>query len=844
DQGGVIYKLVGGKAGGQRPKTAMKVEETDDLIRVDTGAAQFEINRKRFNLLDKVVVDGRTVVESDPKGGSVVTDPEGRKYYGSAGTEKVRVLESGPVMVKVLAQGRHVSDAEGAFQPALYGYEVFLTFHAGQATVDVDAILTNNFAQCIGEPHFDDWSILTPLAGVGGQWSFRTLGGKPVTVAGGAGESAVLYQDSVGTEHWKTNVGLKEKVPYGKKPKGLDLSTFRGYKLWHVRGGQKEEEAAGDFADGVVACEAGGAGVTLSPRYFWQQFPSAVGFGFDGVVRLSPFPGEYKVVHWLEDASAKGQEFQLCFFTKEPAAAVATGKRYQKRVFALPSPKHCGDAGALSDIGPYRMHPKIEKAAREHFSLARNEAQALEPGGGYRDCYGWQVFGLNWIERAGVSGTNYEPLATSNHLWMHLLNANPDRLESGMRIARHARDVRAYHIEGRDNLALWKTWKPDYWNHCVIEHFSRMIPGAIEQTTYRPPDWLAHPYQRQMWPLPNMQHMNLDEVHDLYLMTGDDRALRCMRTIADHAVAWATLCPRPRRVFRQEGWCLRAVARYYEITHDKRYEPYLKEAIDQVWADVNKAGPWNPRAGTWYQAIYARGCAAAWLATGDERMRDLAIGCADWAMTYEWTPKGYPSPSKRVPPWTLTPEERVGPNGQPGMCPAWANGYHIDLYAWAYWQTGDRKYLPAMDFAWEKNANEWWLGYFPTAMYMAYGPRPDKAAPAAVTDLAGRASGRDVTLTWTAPGDDAEEGAAAVYQIKTAAKPMLDFVPFPGKMDTHITFWGSDNVANEPAPKQAGAKQSYVVKGLAPGKHWFAIKSRDECSNQSPISNVVAVEVK
>ncbi|NIR02199.1 MAG: hypothetical protein GTN78_18720, partial [Gemmatimonadales bacterium] len=92
-----------------------------------------------------------------------------------------------------------------------------------------------------------------------------------------------------------------------------------------------------------------------------------------------------------------------------------------------------------------------------------------------------------------------------------------------MRVARHARDVRAYHIEGQDNLAVWTTWKPGYWENCVIEHFSRLVHGAIEMTDYRHPDMLAHPYPRHRWPLPNMSHLNLDEVYDLYLLTGDDR---------------------------------------------------------------------------------------------------------------------------------------------------------------------------------------------------------------------------------------------------------------------------------------------------------------------------------
>jgi len=846
-----LYTLLGKRDAPPRPKTTLTVTEDADVIRINTGPALFEISKKRFNLFNRVVLDtngdgnfseGETVVRPDAKLGSVVEDPEGRTYYSSAGTQRVRVLESGPVTVKVLAQGWHVSDEEGALKPGLYGYEIFMTFHAGKAACNLDAILTNNSAKPIGEPHFEDWSLLTRIGAGDGAWTFEGLGEAKETVAGTAGESALLYQDSVGTQHWKTNLGL---APQGSQ-KPLDLASFRGYRLWHIKAGEKTEKASGDFADGVVHCETGALGCTVSPRYFWQQFPSALAFGGDGVVRLSPFPAEYKSIHWLEDASAKAQEFQLCFYAKasQAAPAATAAKRYQKRVFALPSPKHCGAAGALSDLGPYMMHEKIAEPAAKHFSLARIEQQALLPGGGYGNCYGWQVFGMNWIERAGVSGTNYEPLATSNSLWMHLLNAHPGRLEYGMRVARHARDVRTYHIEGQDNLAIWTTWKPGYWKNCVIEHWSRLIPGTFGHNPNRHPDWKKHPYSRHRWPLPNLEHLNLDEVYDLYLLTGDDRAFRCMRTIADHGMALSTLAPRPRRMYRMEGWSLRALARYYDITADKRYAPYLREAMDQIWADVNKAGPWMPRTGTWYQAIYARGAITAWLATGDERMRDLALGCADWAMTYEVTSEGYPSPPKRVPPWTLTPAERVGPKYKPGWCPAWANGYHIDLYAWAYSQTGDTKYLPAMEFAWEKNAGTWWLGYFPTAMSMAYGPRPDRSPPAAVADLKAHVKGNRVTLTWTTPGDDGAEGAAAVYQIKHATKPILDFVPHPEKMHTHITFWGAENVADEPAPQPAGRRETYTIKDLAPATHWFALKSRDECSNQSAISNVVSVEVR
>jgi len=828
------YKLVGRKRPAAPPKTGMTVTEDGDVIRVNTGAAAFEISRKRFNLLNKVQVSGQTVVHPHLKLGSVTEDPDGRKYYSSLGTQSVRVLERGPVMVRVLAKGRHVSAEKGAFKPGLYGYEISMTFWAGKAFCDVDAVLTNNSLKPIGEPHFEDWSLMTRI-GKGGAGIFAALGGKKTRVDG----AALLYQDSVGTDGWKEALGVGIKG--GRNAPKPDIATFRGYKLFKRAGGNRQELERGDFADGLADCAVGDIGCAVSPRYFWQQFPSALEFG-DGVIRLAPFPREYKSVHWLEDATAKAQEFRLCFYTKDGAAAREAARRYQTRVFALPSPEHCGRAGALSDLGPYMMHDKNRAFAGKdvYFSLAKVERGLLHPRA---NGFGWQVFGMRWFEMAGHSPWNYEPLGSSGSLWTHLLNAKDDRLEWGMRVARHARDVRAYYIDGQDNLALWKKWRPDYWENCVIEHFSRLVKGAISRPKVKHPDLAKHPYRRHRWPLPNMSHLNLDEVYDLYLMTGDDRALRCMRTIADHGIAWVLLRPGKRQVYRDEGWCMRTLMRYYELTGDPRYEPYVRKVIDRIWRDVNKAGPITGRGGTWYQAIYARGCITAWRATGDERMRDLALGCADWGMTYEVTTKGYPAPGKPKP-WLLTPEQRVGPKWQRGMCPPWANGYHIDLYAWAYQQTGDKKYLDAMDFAWKMNRNTWWLGYFPCAMYMAYGPRSDTTPPAAIADLKAEAGKGQASLSWTAPGDDGMKATAGVYQIKYATKPILDFVTWPDKRETHINFWGAVNVSDEPAPKAAGTRQTYTVKGLKPGTYYFAAKSRDECSNQSPISNIATAEVK
>ncbi|KKL04421.1 hypothetical protein LCGC14_2616210, partial [marine sediment metagenome] len=114
------YTLVVRKAPAARPETALTVKQDAKMIRIDTGAAQFEIDRKNFNLLNRVVVDGKTFVHPDESLGSVTEDPAGRKYYSSKGTREVKVIDQGPVRVTVMAKGEHRSDEEGASDKGLY----------------------------------------------------------------------------------------------------------------------------------------------------------------------------------------------------------------------------------------------------------------------------------------------------------------------------------------------------------------------------------------------------------------------------------------------------------------------------------------------------------------------------------------------------------------------------------------------------------------------------------------------------------------------------------------------------------------------------------------------------
>ncbi|QJD81913.1 fibronectin type III domain-containing protein [Cohnella herbarum] len=108
----------------------------------------------------------------------------------------------------------------------------------------------------------------------------------------------------------------------------------------------------------------------------------------------------------------------------------------------------------------------------------------------------------------------------------------------------------------------------------------------------------------------------------------------------------------------------------------------------------------------------------------------------------------------------------------------------------------------------------------------------DTTAPAAITSLsAGSATGNSITLSWIAPGDDGMTGTATSYDIRyrTSSFTNADWASLP-------------QASGVPAPAAAGSSQSLTVTGLSAGTtYYFAIKTKDEASNESDLSNVVSL---
>jgi len=103
----------------------------------------------------------------------------------------------------------------------------------------------------------------------------------------------------------------------------------------------------------------------------------------------------------------------------------------------------------------------------------------------------------------------------------------------------------------------------------------------------------------------------------------------------------------------------------------------------------------------------------------------------------------------------------------------------------------------------------------------------DVIAPSVIDDLSASPSETTVILSWTAPGDDQNEGTCSRYFIKYSLSTI------------NSANWNNatDIVDQIPTPMTAGAEQSVVVTGLEYGQiYFFAMKAIDESDNSSDVS--------
>ncbi|MCD6162240.1 MAG: hypothetical protein J7K40_07485 [candidate division Zixibacteria bacterium] len=89
----------------------------------------------------------------------------------------------------------------------------------------------------------------------------------------------------------------------------------------------------------------------------------------------------------------------------------------------------------------------------------------------------------------------------------------------------------------------------------------------------------------------------------------------------------------------------------------------------------------------------------------------------------------------------------------------------------------------------------------------------------------------EITLNWTAPGDDGNYGQAAGYDVRY-------ILYSSGPINTEQRWQNAIQADGEPTPAPAGQAETMIVAGLELyTSYYFAVKSFDEAGNFSDLSN-------
>lgn len=122
-----------------------------------------------------------------------------------------------------------------------------------------------------------------------------------------------------------------------------------------------------------------------------------------------------------------------------------------------------------------------------------------------------------------------------------------------------------------------------------------------------------------------------------------------------------------------------------------------------------------------------------------------------------------------------------------------------------------------------------WDQLFPAAFNhgLSFAVETDDMAPAAVTNLSiTDVKPTQITVTWTATGDDGTAGTASFYQLRWATTPI-----------TAANF-GAANPVPIPAPKPSGSAESATIQVTPDSPIFVALLVQDEQFNTSTLSNV------
>ena len=417
------------------------VFETEKEIKVKTKSCLFELNKERFNFLDKVISHNKSSVENGyctlktKQYGHLKPDISSYRYHISSTSSDCPLLSE--------------LTMEGTFQSAtgelIANYETTLTFYIRTDMVRCDFILHNPKPAKhtaglwdLGDPNslnfssFDLGITINDIKAI--NWKidknqpWKSLEQQPLTI----------FQESSGGQNWNSpnHKNSSNKVPY----------TLNGFECKN----HNTVLHSGKRASPCLQIMANAGQLSVFIDNFWQNCPKSLGIE-NNQINIGLFPEQFTNEFELQPGEKKTHSFYLDF-SREQDALVSI----ENPIEITLSPAWIKKSGVFQYFDINFSDDPLHKIINEGLTGDNNFIAKRE----IIDEYGWRNFGDLYAdhETDGYDGDDifishynnqYDPIygflrqyaLTGDYKWFELAND----------LAHHAVDIDIYHTKHDKN---------------------------------------------------------------------------------------------------------------------------------------------------------------------------------------------------------------------------------------------------------------------------------------------------------------------------------------------------------------------------------------------------------
>lgn len=603
------YTIEAGEGIAPGPTGSLKLVEESDRICIDTGSLQAILSTRQGRVVEELRRGGRVVKPAEAVWDLAVETEDGRRLRsGGATVSATRIVERGSLRALVVRTG---SLADGAGRCLDYRLTVGAT--AGSDLLRVETTIVNREDR--PEVYLRRWSLDLPAAGaetgrvdLGGEWR-------------GANPGAVLYQHREDQLTWSGTDGARSRA------------TGR--------------------ASGWVRLP----GLAVGARWFWERFPQAIRFT-PGTVRFDLLPEAFDAgdlpTRWrdrmqeltdrhsvggvgypqspgkmglfrLARGEALSQEFGILADGAAADSAPPGRERLTTPLQAVADPAYTASTGAFGPLVPKdpqrlpRYEQLVERCYEGYLAQRRKRRE-----------YGFENFGDSTFEWGyGPSYTYWSNSEYDHHHGFaleYLRSGDPRWWDLCETTARHYRDVVVVHDASAESGMRGgphhhngtNLWMPQHAEQCwVADH---TLSGC------------------------HVSHSWVEGLIVYAWLSGDPWA---EEVIAEMAQWYVTMVERNQfgagGQERGPGWALIALSALAEATGDERVLRAGSKVADWLleWQDPIRGVVSVPISeqrsyeggSTFMHGIVGRGLGRWYDVTGQPRVKEAAIGIAEWITT-------------------------------------------------------------------------------------------------------------------------------------------------------------------------------------------------------------------